>query len=358
MSNGLNAFALGCEFVILRIWTVTEQNGNVSECIQSLRFVDTTAPIIVLPPDVFVECGDQPETGVVEAFDNCSEVTIDFVDEGSGNICGSQIARVWTVTDECGNSITDVQFITFEDTSAPIIDCPNDIQISCDEEIPPVELPFVTDNCNEFSLDYFEEIEDLCGGNYNIFRTFIAVDECGNESSCIQWISVVDDTVPSIICPEDVFLMCDDEQNYGDPIIIEGCSELILQYDDFIEVTNAETQITRVWILTDECGNESVCQQNIYIDNTNCCVLISNPGCTYEGACNYDENAIFDNGSCLFGGCTSVFGVNYDVSAACDDGSCIFPVIHCPGDLDDSGAVTVTDLTLFLGVFGSLCPQF
>ena len=47
-------------------------------------------------------------------------------------------------------------------------------------------------------------------------------------------------------------------------------------------------------------------------------------GCTDPAACNYDENAAFDNGTCNFDciGCTDPEACNYDETATEDDGSC------------------------------------
>ena len=50
-------------------------------------------------------------------------------------------------------------------------------------------------------------------------------------------------------------------------------------------------------------------------------------GCTYPEACNYDADAVVDNGSCDFAtcaGCTDPEALNYDSSATVDDGSCVY----------------------------------
>lgn len=60
-----------------------------------------------------------------------------------------------------------------------------------------------------------------------------------------------------------------------------------------------------------------------------------NPGCTDPAACNYDETATEDDGSCEFdncGGCMDVWACNYDSNAEYDDGSCDF--LACIGCTD------------------------
>ena len=47
-------------------------------------------------------------------------------------------------------------------------------------------------------------------------------------------------------------------------------------------------------------------------------------GCTDDAASNYDPEATYDDGSCLFdvAGCTNAEACNYDEDATVDDGSC------------------------------------
>lgn len=48
-------------------------------------------------------------------------------------------------------------------------------------------------------------------------------------------------------------------------------------------------------------------------------------GCDDPLACNYDALAICNDGSCTYPGCTDPSAGNYDVTAGCDDGSCQLP---------------------------------
>ena len=49
-------------------------------------------------------------------------------------------------------------------------------------------------------------------------------------------------------------------------------------------------------------------------------------GCTDDAAVNFDPNADYDDGSCVFDvlGCTDAFACNYDEAATQDDGSCVY----------------------------------
>ena len=62
-------------------------------------------------------------------------------------------------------------------------------------------------------------------------------------------------------------------------------------------------------------------------DDTSCA------GCTDSTACNYDDTATIDDGSCEFdscAGCTNADACNYDDTATIDDGSCL--TLDCNGD--------------------------
>jgi uncharacterized protein (TIGR02145 family) len=64
-------------------------------------------------------------------------------------------------------------------------------------------------------------------------------------------------------------------------------------------------------------------------------------GCTNQEACNFDVEAVIDDGTChyedgcgvcggvSFAGCTDSYACNYDFEAGCDDGSCDYSC--CPG---------------------------
>ena len=89
------------------------------------------------------------------------------------------------------------------------------------------------------------------------------------------------------------------------------------------------------------------------------CERTSCAGCTFALACNYDPTATQDDGSCTYAeclGCTYATATNFDPAAGIDDGTCEFPVpVTCTGDLNGDSVVSTLDLLDFLSVYGSSC---
>jgi hypothetical protein len=104
------------------------------------------------------------------------------------------------------------------------------------------------------------------------------------------------------------------------------------------------------------CSEPTACNYNPYAPcaSESACIY---SGCTIAGACNYNPAAGCNDGSCTFPGCTNPVACNYNPYASCDDGSCSTDCGVCLGDMNSDGYRNVTDMLLFLAVFGIECPQ-
>jgi hypothetical protein len=191
---------------IQRIWTATDNCGNISNCSQTITLEDSTAPVFTdTPPDITVDCGAIPPPFDITATDNCmfdSSPNITF-EETIETGCPYNIIRNWTATDECGNASTFIQVIRVEDNEAAVINCPVDAIVVCGEPTDPsvTGMPVITDNCSVTSFTFTDDFSNQTGCTGFIIRTFEVVDECGNISSCQQLINIVDtgcDFMPDI----------------------------------------------------------------------------------------------------------------------------------------------------------------
>ena len=137
----------GCPstLTIARTWTATDSCGNSTSATQMLTFSDDLAPALTAPADVTVgcttDCDDlSTEVGNATAQDDCDPTpAITYADTVTAGACAQErlITRTWTATDACGNSATAVQLISVEDMTAPELNSPGDVTLSCAD---PLEL--------------------------------------------------------------------------------------------------------------------------------------------------------------------------------------------------------------------------
>jgi hypothetical protein len=96
------------------------------------------------------------------------------------------------------------------DTTPPVITCPSDVSLECDEPTDPSNTgtATATDCDTNPTIEYSDAITPgSCPQEETITRTWTATDAYGNSSSCIQTINVVDNTPPVIECnaPDYIF---------------------------------------------------------------------------------------------------------------------------------------------------------
>ncbi len=276
-------------FMIQRSWTITDECGNSTTVTQTITVNDTIAPDLDIPMDMVVECGaatDTTATGVATATDNCGEVTVTFQDtvtEGCGNT--QVIERTWTATDDCGNTSSDVQVISVEDTTPPDLTLPGDLTVECGESTDTLETGTATamDICGMVTITFSDAFEAACGNTGTITRTWTATDECGNSSTGDQTITIEDTTDPvfETDLPEDITVECD---NIPAALVLtandvsDNCSAAADITIDFMETTVdgscvGESVITRTWTIEDECGNTAQHVQVVTVEDNTAPVL-------------------------------------------------------------------------------------
>jgi len=273
---------------ITRTWTATDVCGNVSSCDQNITIEDTAPPQITdCPADVVLSCDADTSvanTGVPQYTDDCgTSLVLSWTNEVTAGSCpqNATIARTFTVADESGNSSDCTQTIEIIDNTAPEITCPNDISIPFGGSTDPSETgsATATDNCtNVIEITY----SDNTTGN-TITRTWNAVDECGNGSTCDQTMTIQGSGDPVVTCPGDITIDCSassDPSNTGTPTVNDDNDpNPTLTYEDEVVPGSCNNTyvINRTWTAEDVDGNTGSCLQTInVIDET--APLITCPG--------------------------------------------------------------------------------
>ena len=305
-------------------WTATDDCGQSTILTESFDVLpDVSAPTITpVHPDLiglddgeelWIACAnndpvwDPFDFGLepVIATDVCSDISIDLSREIlEVGICGldpfkTKWALEWTATDDCGNTASYSTVIVIYDPLPPVFDnIPPNLIVECGQIPPPADVT-ATDNCSSVSITFEENVVSTgaCNSASTIYRTWTAVDACGNTASTTQQINVYDSTPPIInfldqewayVMNGDVLsITCSELDDYHQSDIAVGgfdnCGEVTIYQDvQIIESTNCNEdgyamQITYIWIAVDDCGNESTLSIHLQVQDTQPPVLLGVP---------------------------------------------------------------------------------
>ena len=164
-------------------------------------------------------------------------------------------------------------------TGGQVITCPDDITINCGEDTSPTSTGLATaiSNCSTDSVVTFSDtVEANCGATQIITRTWTAQDACDNPiATCVQIITIVDQTPPVASCPADISV--DTDLNQCSAVVdysIEGTdscgSVTITQTSGLVSGSMFPIGDTvNTFEIQDECGNLSECSFVVTVVNNN-----------------------------------------------------------------------------------------
>ena len=245
--------------------TVTDNNGNSSECISEISVIDAILPVITPPVDITACSIENLELEDPEVQDNCSIVSItnDLPSTFEGDI-----VVTWTVTDSSGNISTATQNIFMGDLNPPTITAPEDIEISvtdgCVASNANLGSPEYSDDCAVAAV-YNDAPDNLQLGQTTVIWT--VEDEMGNITTAEQLVTVIDDIAPEITPSSgDLNINClASEVNIGTPNVSDNCGVASLT-NDAPASDQFPVGITVVtWTAIDTYGNSSTYEQTINI---------------------------------------------------------------------------------------------
>lgn len=227
------------------------------------------------PGGVFSDASSAMPELTVDTSPGCNigcSVTLTVSDGTLSNVCSSEV--------------------TISDTQDPDLTCPANSTVECDASTEPSNTgtATATDSCDTNpSVSHSDnETAGACPDEKQITRTWTAVDDCGNSSSCQQIINVEDSTLPVIACPASVTLECDqptDPSNTGTATATDNCDAdpTVTHSDDIVsdEACPGDNYvITRTWTAEDNCGNVNTCQQVITVQDTTAPLITCNAPAT------------------------------------------------------------------------------
>src|SRR5690625_2899138 len=298
-------------------WTATDACGNSSTLTWEIIRRGDSIEFDHIPSDYTVEC---PEDAVFDTISlkshNSHEAEITYSDlRGEGDcFTGYEITRIWTATDSCGNeNEVEQRIFIMGDTTAPVIsDIPRDTVLECGEEIP-VQTVEASDNCGIDTLivemDRRPIKADSCAdsvGHY-LVRKWIAVDQCGNKDTAVQYIAVLGAGQNSLLTFIDVpvtkVVYCEDEVEFDEPFAKSTCGEVEYSSKDHVigEPCSPEYKMVREWTATDTCGNSISTYQTVIIRQDTIApeLILDEPvkyiGCITDTMMDFDSPQVWDH---------------------------------------------------------------
>ena len=229
---------------------------------------DTCSPLVVVSGDTNA-VGNlvvPPGTNVAELVNACS-----FIATESFTNTATETVRILFEGEPTGEAMMETDSVgVIVDTTAPTVtSCPEDITVACDESTDPANTGTAQgeDDCFDVTITYEDgPVTGNCPETFT--RTWIIEDECGNQTTCEQDITIEDVTPPTITCPADITLAADDSTQSantgGEASATDVCGEVTVTFSDESQSIDACVEvITRTWTATDACGNASDCTQTI-----------------------------------------------------------------------------------------------
>jgi len=209
----------GCEVVITRTFEITDDCGNTANAQQTIRYTqDDTPPVMNCPPDIVLGCNPVipgPDSTRPGAFDNCTVVSVEHVSDSTNLIgCIANVTRTYVATDLCGNTSSCSFVIHYtEDVTAPVLSCQGatlQADAQCTAVLPQVYTEPVTEVCGLLSVMQTPAPGTVLFGTGITAVEVIAIDACGNASTCSVDV-VVEGTcaiaeIPSISLEKTVYL--------------------------------------------------------------------------------------------------------------------------------------------------------
>ncbi len=261
-------------YTLTREWSATDNCLNKKTVTQTITVKDSKAPVFLnAVPNISVECTDLAKINIrAEAIDNCDKDIV--VTVGTQKLNGTcpnnyQVIRTFKATDNCANTATFTQNVLVKDTQAPIFkESVADVTIGCKDTLP--TLPFLTasDNCDKDLKINFALKTELVGCNVHFKRSWTVSDACGNATSKVQIIAMIDNEKPVFtVIPLDFTTDCSTTQILPHVLATDNCDANVAIFlkENIINdpINPCKNKIIRTWTATDKCGNSETVSQTV-----------------------------------------------------------------------------------------------
>ena len=326
-------------------WLVADSEGNADSCTFNVTIEDHEDPVIMCISDTTVATDTALCTYTIQGtsfdplavVDNCPDFTFSNDSTNTSTLLnktfelGSHLIT-WTVDDQHGQTAQCSFTITVEDTEAPEIVCPASTIVSSDpgecsylildDSFDPI---IISDNCTDLIYwNDFDSSTTIAGASLPLgINTFnwMADDQHGNTATCTISITVEDNEIPIINCPENATRytsegLCTyliEGSEFAPVLVSDNCMDFIfdnnLNNDSSLTaelLTPGDHLIT--WTVDDMHGQNASCSFTVSVQDTQPPTII----------CPADTIRTTDAVSCDY----SIQGIEFNPTATGD---------NCPG---------------------------
>ena len=232
-------------------WTIRDNSGNVTTCVQTVTVIDNQPPTFAVCPTSVTEtiAADQcTKTDVTitapQIADNCSStLTYTIVDAIGGTTSGTGIISssypfevgtntvTYVVTDAGGLSATCTFTVTIRrlnippaSVQCPVSPSPVNVASGCDAFVT-VDAPQIIDICRTATFTVTNDYTgtDNASGSYPVGTTTVTWtirDNSGNVTTCVQTVTVIG-IPPVIACPPSITAPADFEKTYKEFVNVD-----------------------------------------------------------------------------------------------------------------------------------------
>jgi gliding motility-associated-like protein len=269
-TNTQNPDSTTCGFsnyTVKRVFIATDGCGNTSTASQLITVIDTTGPVFSGFLDTLINCSaiaDPMTTNfpLPTARDACNQrlypiQSVNRTITAANCADNYNLTLRWSATDACSNTSTFIQLVRARDTIAPsLVGIPANTTVDC-IAIPVAPLLgtglAAADNCDTDINVLLNETEirvpdstNCDHYSYELRRSWIATDNCGNFRTYSQLLTVRDSTPPRIFCHGNIVVpnlpgFCFALTNIPIPLaIFDECSSALIsaQLIDTLPIVN------------------------------------------------------------------------------------------------------------------------
>jgi len=272
--DGLD-YCNGAEYRVT--YSILDVCGLEAQCIQQV-ILENPGVNISCPSAVEITCPDDIVADVPTITSFCG-ADASYVTESPTLVSGVQECHnavyeiEYTATDACGNTAScQQQFVVINEGLD--VTCPPDYEVECFSQII-TGIPELTSFCNtDPSFIVSEPVAQSsalsCDGEIYLI-TYTAFDNCANEVSCIQNVSL-SSVAPTMTCPTSVVVECIDDFIPTSPVVQTLCGvnytiSNSLPFLDFGEPMCSGSEYLVEYEFIDDCNIELNCYQSVIIEH-------------------------------------------------------------------------------------------